>query len=271
MIADNFVALFACVLSSTFKVAVGSTDRQQVWNAGTSAVTSNSWRSGGEYIIKQANTVDKRGWLGGDEFVVGKPIATRSCATLSCENGKCREMGNGYAQCVCNPGFYISPTDRTKCIHSGCLLTGCKNGRCYREVDGKYKCQCLPGYQLAVLSKFVCEAKSTTSPQVSTCSVCINGRCVDLDGDGNTDFCHCNDGFRKDRSDPYKCVRAQTIISVCQRLGRGVCLNGQCVDIGPTYRCICNQGYTLSRNGKHCTRNSGQLMNMMFWYMFMDR
>ena len=32
----------------------------------------------------------------------------------------------------------------------------------------------------------------------------------------------------------------------------GLCPNGKCIDTSDSYRCMCNQGYQLSRDGKSC-------------------
>ena len=42
-----------------------------------------------------------------------------------------------------------------------------------------------------------------------------------------------------------------TDINECTENGR-LCINGQCLNTPGSYRCVCNQGYTLSPDGAYC-------------------
>ncbi|KAJ8945202.1 hypothetical protein NQ318_013652 [Aromia moschata] len=78
------------------------------------------------------------------------------CREGKCVNGRCTNYPGSF-NCLCPPGFDVSP-DGTMCTdHDECAEIGmCTNGICI-NMDGSFKCQCKPGFKLSPTG-FACVA-----------------------------------------------------------------------------------------------------------------
>ncbi|KAJ8963502.1 hypothetical protein NQ314_005581 [Rhamnusium bicolor] len=160
------------------------------------------------------------------------------CREGKCINGRCTNLPGSF-NCLCSPGFDVSP-DGTMCTdHDECAEIGmCTNGICI-NMDGSFKCQCKPGFKLSPTG-FACV-------DIDECyenpRICLNGRCENTPGSYT---CACLPGF-VESSDRTFC----SDLDECS--ATGMCEHGKCINIEGSFRCVCDSGYRLGSDGRHCT------------------
>ncbi|XP_052437637.1 latent-transforming growth factor beta-binding protein 4 isoform X1 [Carassius gibelio] len=190
---------------------------------------------------------------------------------------------DGSYRCDCSPGFRAAGP-RRQCRDINECLEGdfCfPSGECV-NTEGSYKCVCAQGYRSAV--------NGTSCQDVDECvqeGVCQDGRCTNTEG---SFLCQCHTGFTTNPErtaclDVNECLDSERLVCGSQRcentIGSFSCLascepgyhitaSGECVDINEcanetvcghhafcqnligTYQCLCDQGYTSTRDGQMC-------------------
>ncbi|XP_019636449.1 PREDICTED: collagen alpha-4(IV) chain-like isoform X1 [Branchiostoma belcheri] len=195
------------------------------------------------------------------------------CSPNPCDpaNGQCVEERGTY-RCICRPGFQLMSDGRT-CTpvspvvdghdhghdqgHDPCSPNPCDpaNGQCVEEGDN-YRCICRRGYRLESDGR-TCAPEALVPSTPCSPNPCDPhyGRCVE---DGRNYRCVCNPGFEL-MPDGRRCIGVGPVVDGHD--GHDPCspnpcdpVNGQCVEEGDNYRCICRRGYLLESDGRTCTR-----------------
>ncbi|XP_056138750.1 latent-transforming growth factor beta-binding protein 4 isoform X3 [Lampris incognitus] len=154
--------------------------------------------------------------------------------------GECVNTQGSY-QCVCAQGYTLS-ANKTTCIDvDECVRQGvCQDGNCV-NTEGSFVCECQTGF--------------TTNPERTAC--------LDVDECVTSEGSVCGSQQCENTIGSFRCVTS------CQP-GYRVTHTGECVDLNEcanktvcgqhafcqnligTYQCVCDQGYTSTRDGKAC-------------------
>ncbi|GFR67379.1 latent-transforming growth factor beta-binding protein 2, partial [Elysia marginata] len=163
---------------------------------------------------------------------------------------KCVALTPGY-RCDCRTGY--QPKNRYTCRD----IDECKTNQhdcdektavCQNE-PGTFSCKCKPGFQKSSRNSKACRDVNECSPLFNRCPA--NSRCVN---DLGTYYCVCFDGFAS--LTPYDYTTGFQLtcedINECAEtrdLKRHNCSStSQCENLGGSFRCNCNDGYTQRDN-----------------------
>ncbi|XP_024150987.1 sushi, von Willebrand factor type A, EGF and pentraxin domain-containing protein 1 isoform X2 [Oryzias melastigma] len=171
-------------------------------------------------------------------------------------------------QCHCRPGFALQEDGRTCRDVDECLLpaaaTGCMFG-CVNTA-GSFHCQCPPGHSKLTADGLChdtdeCVANQGLGPCMHQCHNSAGSyRCsctfgYILAADGHDCLPECPSGYRKFTAAPPENMTVQPLKGKCVDINE--CLEEmcewRCVNLPGSHRCICPRGYTLQRDGQHCT------------------
>ncbi|GAB1601778.1 fibrillin-1-like, partial [Argonauta hians] len=166
---------------------------------------------------------------------------------------------NGSYVCNCNPGFTLnadnhSCSDINECEESQPCSQVCSN------TPGSYRCVCHSGFTLHA-DKHTCSGSCDVFLP-PTNSFVKNSDCP-LDKKlkiGSKCQVQCEKGFQANGSSTYKCLKSGQWsknnvscldIDECEK--KKVKCAQQCINTVGSYRCECNDGYTLHPKGYTCT------------------
>lgn len=196
---------------------------------------------------------------------------------------RCVNLPGSY-QCHCDPGYEIQPDgfscqripsdrdckDGITCIYGRCwkgqcvCLSGYTGDKCDRDIDecigeagiqpkceqqcintpGAYECRCYSGYELQS-NGFSCRKTDVVNEWPGRhCEDgvnCIYGQCVN-------NHCVCHKGFTGDRCD-------RDIDECIGELGTEPRCEQKCINTPGYYKCECDPGYELKRDGYSCQRS----------------
>ncbi|XP_043119087.1 latent-transforming growth factor beta-binding protein 1 isoform X6 [Puntigrus tetrazona] len=153
-----------------------------------------------------------------------------------CGAGICYNTADSY-KCICDDGYRIDSEGTTcvdvdECAESPSL---CANGHC-QNTPGGFLCACEPG--------FMPNEKGTSCSDIDECldwRVCPSGLCYNTLG---SFMCSpCPDGFEGRNG---QCVD----INECR--DEKVCAHGQCFNREGYFVCMCDEGFSLTPDGKAC-------------------
>uniref|UniRef100_A0A672K2R7 Latent-transforming growth factor beta-binding protein 1 n=1 Tax=Sinocyclocheilus grahami TaxID=75366 RepID=A0A672K2R7_SINGR len=153
-----------------------------------------------------------------------------------CGAGICYNTADSY-KCICDDGYRIDSEGTTcvdvdECAESPSL---CANGRC-QDTPGGFLCACEPG--------FMPNEKGTSCSDIDECQdgrVCPSGLCYNTLG---SFMCSpCPDGFEG---------RNGQCVDINECLDEKVCAHGQCFNREGYFVCTCDEGFSLTPDGKAC-------------------
>ncbi|XP_016413587.1 latent-transforming growth factor beta-binding protein 1 isoform X1 [Sinocyclocheilus rhinocerous] len=153
-----------------------------------------------------------------------------------CGAGICYNTVDSY-KCICDDGYRIDSEGTTcvdvdECAESPSL---CANGRC-QNTPGGFLCACEPG--------FMPNEKGTSCSDIDECQdgrVCPSGLCYNTLG---SFMCSpCPDGFEG---------RNGQCVDINECLDEKVCAHGQCFNREGYFVCTCDEGFSLTPDGKAC-------------------
>ncbi|XP_051502465.1 latent-transforming growth factor beta-binding protein 1-like isoform X2 [Myxocyprinus asiaticus] len=154
-----------------------------------------------------------------------------------CGAGICYNTPDSY-MCICDDGYRMDSevttcVDIDECVEIPSL---CANGHC-QNIPGSFLCACEPGFML--------NEEGTSCSDIDECqdgSVCPSGLCYNNLG---SFMCSpCPDGFEGRNG---QCVD----IDECR--DERVCAHGQCSNREGYFLCTCDEGFSLTLDGKACT------------------
>lgn len=160
------------------------------------------------------------------------------CLTVHGCQHICRNMPGSFA-CLCQEGYILgangkSCIDIDECgngVENKCDLTAtCTN------TDGSYQCKCKTGFDG---SGSICIDRDECLDSNGGCQV----SCINTYGSYE---CACVSGFKKDPNDPKKCKDVDECtndLHKCQH---------ECVNTVGSYYCQCKPNFKLSQDGKSC-------------------
>jgi len=155
------------------------------------------------------------------------PLTDRCENINECELGLCKEPATcedtvGSFMCRCPPPLTLD--------HSGTACTDIRVGTCYAEAE-----DCTGSLSGSLLPKYRCCCSIGNSWE-------YNGVCEDCPDKGTDEYKElCNPGLNDKKN----------IVNECM-LFPELCGNGRCTNSDGSFKCICNQGYTINENGKQC-------------------
>uniref|UniRef100_A0A8C1I5P2 Latent-transforming growth factor beta-binding protein 1 n=1 Tax=Cyprinus carpio TaxID=7962 RepID=A0A8C1I5P2_CYPCA len=153
-----------------------------------------------------------------------------------CGAGICYNTLESY-KCICDDGYRIDSEGTTcvdvdECAESPSL---CANGHC-QNTPGGFLCACEPG--------FMPNEKGTSCSDIDECQdgrVCPSGLCYNTLG---SFMCSpCPDGFEG---------RNGQCVDINECLDEKVCAHGQCFNREGYFICTCDEGFSLTPDGKAC-------------------
>ncbi|XP_059376221.1 latent-transforming growth factor beta-binding protein 1 isoform X8 [Carassius carassius] len=153
-----------------------------------------------------------------------------------CGAGICYNTDDSY-KCICDDGYRIDSEGTTcvdvdECAESPSL---CANGHC-QNTPGGFLCACEPG--------FMPNEKGTSCSDIDECQdgrVCPSGLCYNTLG---SFMCSpCPDGFEG---------RNGQCVDINECLDEKVCAYGQCFNREGYFVCTCDEGFSLTPDGKAC-------------------
>uniref|UniRef100_A0A9J8D3L9 Latent-transforming growth factor beta-binding protein 1 n=1 Tax=Cyprinus carpio carpio TaxID=630221 RepID=A0A9J8D3L9_CYPCA len=153
-----------------------------------------------------------------------------------CAAGICYNTVDSY-KCICDDGYRIDSegitcVDVDECAESPSL---CANGHC-QNTPGGFLCACEPG--------FMPNEKSDSCSDIDECQdgrVCPSGLCYNTLG---SFMCSpCPDGFEG---------RNGQCVDINECLDEKVCAHGQCSNREGYFICKCDDGFSLTLDGKAC-------------------
>ncbi|XP_073682563.1 latent-transforming growth factor beta-binding protein 1 isoform X2 [Garra rufa] len=153
-----------------------------------------------------------------------------------CGAGICYNTVDSY-KCICDDGYRIDSEGTTcvdvdECAESPSL---CANGRC-QNTPGGFLCVCELG--------FMPNKKDTSCSDIDECldwRVCPSGLCYNTLG---SFMCSpCPDGFEG---------RNGQCVDINECLDEKVCAHGQCSNREGYFVCMCDEGFSLTSDGKAC-------------------
>nr|XP_022323001.1 fibrillin-1-like isoform X2 [Crassostrea virginica] len=181
------------------------------------------------------------------------------CTNLTCDQ-HCAVRSDHTEYCFCDTGFYLNLDDNTTCNDTNeCLSNPCSDN-CTENSPGQgYQCSCEPGKKLDVDLRTCIECDNGHyGTDCSTACSCHPGNTESCDK--VTGKCNCTNGWTG--------VNCTEDIDECNDTTNAICpTNSECENLNGTYRCICNDGFsmaegqcvscsssTFGRNcGKQCT------------------
>ncbi|XP_026141357.1 latent-transforming growth factor beta-binding protein 1-like isoform X8 [Carassius auratus] len=153
-----------------------------------------------------------------------------------CGAGICYNTDDSY-KCICDEGYRIDSegitcVDVDECAESPSL---CANGHC-QNTPGGFLCACEPG--------FMPNEKGTSCSDIDECQdgrACPSGLCYNTLG---SFMCSpCPDGFEG---------RNGQCVDINECLDEKVCAHGQCFNREGYFVCTCDEGFSLTPDGKAC-------------------
>ncbi|XP_016091077.1 latent-transforming growth factor beta-binding protein 1-like isoform X2 [Sinocyclocheilus grahami] len=153
-----------------------------------------------------------------------------------CGAGICYNTFDSY-MCICDDGYRIDSEGTTcvdvdECAESPSL---CANGHC-QNTPGGFLCACEPG--------FMPNEKGNSCSDIDECQdgrVCPSGLCYNTLG---SFMCSpCPDGFEG---------RNGQCVDINECLDEKVCAHGQCSNQEGYFICTCEEGFSLTHDGKAC-------------------
>ncbi|ESO94529.1 hypothetical protein LOTGIDRAFT_232356 [Lottia gigantea] len=190
------------------------------------------------------------------------------CRTTGmCTNGMCINM-DGSFKCICKVGFTLAPGGEVCIDINECIVNrdSCVNGQCINN-QGSFRCDCADGFTLGPDGRTCLDTKrdfcfpeirsgrcvnpveATVTKSVCCCSMVRPGvawglacdRCPSMNDPDYKLLCPNGNGMDHDGKDINECI-----------MFPGICENGNCENVKGDYRCICNNGYEITRGGKKC-------------------
>uniref|UniRef100_A0A671Q7L0 Latent-transforming growth factor beta-binding protein 3 n=1 Tax=Sinocyclocheilus anshuiensis TaxID=1608454 RepID=A0A671Q7L0_9TELE len=157
-----------------------------------------------------------------------------------CGAGICYNTVDSY-KCICDDGYRIDSegticVDVDECAESPSL---CANGHC-QNTPGGFLCACEPGF-ISYTFRNVSHLYSTNIDECQDGRVCPSGLCYNTLG---SFMCSpCPDGFEG---------RNGQCVDINECLDEKVCTHGQCFNREGYFVCTCDEGFSLTPDGKAC-------------------
>ncbi|CAK8693060.1 unnamed protein product [Clavelina lepadiformis] len=183
---------------------------------------------------------------------------------LICGVGSCQNM-DGSFKCFC-PDGYSSPDEKSCDDVDECDLGDfCRFGDC-ENTPGSFRCICPDGYQLSGNKKYCIDMREGKCYAEYAEGVCANTGIVDVTK--GVCCCQCsNAGWGLAANECEECPAEgtaefnETCPNGCGYSPIGVdinecrnnpCVNGKCMNVVGSFRCICMTGFTLDESGVRC-------------------
>ncbi|KAM4696305.1 latent-transforming growth factor beta-binding protein 4 [Rhinophrynus dorsalis] len=154
--------------------------------------------------------------------------------------GECQNTEGSYT-CVCAEGYVTTP-DGGSCVDKDECQQGafCQGGRC-TNTQGSFQCTCPTGFRATT--------DKTTCTDIDECqergtSLCGTQTCENTLGSYKC-IAQCDTGYRLTASGDCTDINECANSTICGD-------NAECQNLIGSYRCTCNWGHEMSREGQHC-------------------